>query len=167
MERTADQQAQEKVWDLIKDIKVAQLVTHSADDGLHARPMVAQQDRFAGELWFFSWANSAKTREIKDDQNVLLAYSDPNQQNYVSLTGRAQVVRDREKIKELWSEAMRTWFPKGADDPDIALIRVRVESAEYWDSPSSTLVYAYGYAKAVLTGESPSPGENKVVDFKP
>ena len=166
MERTSDHEARQKVWSLIKDIKVAHLVTHSPEDGLHARPMVAQQKEFDGELWFFTRAHSAKTREIKDDQTVLLAYAEPSDQNYVSLSGTARIVRDQAKIHEMWSEMMRTWFPKGKDDPEIALIKVDVKTAEYWDSSSSAIVYAYGYAKALLTGESPKPGDNKVVDFK-
>ena len=32
------------------------------------------------------------------------------------------------------------WFPEGKDDPEIALLRVNLEKAEYWDSPSSTVV---------------------------
>ena len=58
------------------------------------------------------------------------------------------------------------WFPKGPDDPAICLIRVGVESAEYWDAPAASWVYAYGYVKARLTGEPPhNVGENKVVNF--
>ena len=58
---------------------------------------------------------------------------------------------------------MRTWFPKGQDDPDIALLEVRVEMAEYWDAPSSAMVHAYGYVKAVTTGKPPHPGGNEKV----
>ena len=72
----------------------------------------------------------------------------------------------RAKVKELWSESLRTWFPKGADDPDIALLRVTVDAAEYWDSPSSAMVHLYGYVKAVTTGKRPDPGENEKVDLR-
>ena len=60
---------------------------------------------------------------------------------------------------------MRTWFPKGIDDPEAALLKVAVDGAEYWDAPNSTMVHAYGYLKARLTGESPHPGENEKVSF--
>jgi hypothetical protein len=60
---------------------------------------------------------------------------------------------------------MRAWFPKGTDDPQIALIRVHPAKGEYWDSPSSTLVHLYGYAKAVVTGESPKPGDQAKVNL--
>ena len=121
---------------------------------------------FNGELWFASREGTPKLDEIAEHTQVLLAYSEPKGQNYVSISGTARIVRDSAKVKELWSEPARVWFPKGPDDPSIALICVKVESAEYWDSPSSAWVYAYGYAKARLTGEPPHDvGENKVVNF--
>lgn len=155
----------QKVWELIKEVRIALLVT-SADQGLRGRPMAAMNKDFDGELWFASRRDAPKLDEIKDDAHVLLAYSEPKEQNYVSVAGNARVVHDVAKVKELWSEPMRVWFPKGPEDPDIALIRVTVTSAEYWDSPSSAWVFAFGYAKARLTGEAPRDvGENKVVNF--
>lgn len=156
----------QKVWDLIKDIRVALLVTTGEGGKLHGRPMAAMNKDFDGTLWFASREGAPKLGEIAQDTHVLLAYSDPSSQHYVSVSGSATVVHDVEKVKELWSEPARVWFPKGPEDPDIALIRVEVESAEYWDAPSSAWVYAFGYAKARLTGKSPHDvGENKVVNF--
>ena len=155
----------QKVWELIKDVRIALLVT-AADNGLRGRPMAAMNKDFDGELWFASRKDAPKLDEIKDDGHVLLAYSEPKQQNYVSVAGTARVVHDPAKVAELWSEPMRVWFPKGAEDPDIALICVTVTSAEFWDAPSSAWVYAMGYAKARLIGKSPRDvGENKVVNF--
>lgn len=166
MQTRSDQEAHEKVFDLIKDIRVAQLVTTDASGKLRARPMVAQQEKFEGVLWFFSSSGSGKIDEIEHHPEVLVAYSDPRGQNYVSVVGTAQIVKDRNKVRELWSEPMRVWFPKGVDDPDIALIRVDVKEAEYWDAPSSTFLHAYGYVKALATGKSPNPGDTAHVEFK-
>ncbi len=159
METKHGHDARQKVWDMIKDIKVTLMATHDVEGALHARPMVARQEDFDGTLWFFSRADSRKIQEITHNPTILLNYSDPEHQNYVAITGTADIVRDREIIKDLWSEGMRTWFPDGAEDPNLVAIRVSAESAEYWDSPSSALVYAYGYVKARLTGESPKPGD--------
>ena len=156
----------QKVWELIKDIQTSLLVTTGTGGQLHGRPMVALNKEFDGDLWFASRQGAPKLDEIGDNRHVLLAYSEPKSQNYVSISGLAALVRDPAKVASLWSEAMRVWFPKGPDDPSITLIKVEVESAEYWDAPSSAWVYATGYAKARLTGESPkNVGENKVVDF--
>ena len=83
----------------------------------------------------------------------------------MSLSGNATLVTDKTLIEAHWSESMRTWFPKGKDDPEIALLKVTVTAAEYWDAPNSKMLHAYGYVKAVVTGESPSPGGNKKVAF--
>ena len=165
MEQISNSEAQSKVWDMIKDIRVALLVTRDQSDQLHARPMVAANKDFLGELWFFTYASSPKVAEIEHDPEVLLSYSEPKDQNYVSLRGKASVSHDRAKINDLWNEHLKTWFPKGKEDPNIALIRVDIEGAEYWDSPSSTFVYLYGYVKASLTGKPPEPGDNRKVDF--
>ncbi len=120
---------------------------------------------FDGVLWFFTRAGSHKVSEVEHENRVNVSYSDSHKQNYVSLSGTTSVVTDSSVIKAHWSEAMRTWFPKGSDDPEIAILRVDVTQAEYWDSPSSTMVYLYGYVKAVTTGSSPKPGENEKVSL--
>jgi len=157
-----------KVWDLIKDIRFAMMATQERDGSMHARPMSAMQTEFNGTLWFMSRDSSLKIEDLEANPKVLLTYADPDKHHYVSISGTARVTRDRAKVKELWSEAERVWFPKGPDDPNIALIGVDVSEAEYWDSASSTMVYAYGYVKARLTGEPPSDnalGENKKVNL--
>ena len=156
----------QKVWELIKDIRIALMVTTGDAGRLSGRPMAALNKEFDGTLWFASREGAPKLGEIADHAQVLLAYSEPKSQDYVSLSGRATLVRDTAKVKALWSEPLRVWFPKGPDDPGITLIKVDIESAEFWDAPSSAWVYAMGYAKARLTGEAPKDvGENKVVTF--
>jgi general stress protein 26 len=134
---------------------------------MRGRPMRAVSTKnFDGTLWFFTDQPSPKAEEVRHDPRVLLAYSDPSKQNYVSLFGEGQVMRDPAKQKELWSEPLRAWFPDGPEDPKAGLLKVTIEGAEYWDAPSSTLVHAYGYVKARLTGEPPHPGANDKVEFK-
>ena len=160
-------EVKKKVFEMIRDIKVALMATQDGNGLAHARPMVAvaPKEEFNGTLWFFTRDHSRKVEEIERSQGVLLSYSEPSDQNYVSLTGKAKIVRDQAIVDQLWTEGMRTWFPNGPKDPEIALIKVTAEEAEYWDSPSSVLVYAYGYAKARLTGESPNPGDAGKVEF--
>ena len=165
-EAKTDHEQREKVRELIKDVQTTVMVTHGDGEKLRGRPMVAAGlDPDGRTLWFFSASGTEKTAEIARNDRVLLSYSDPSSQNYVAVSGTARVVRDVAKQKELWTESMKTWFPKGAEDPAIALIAVEMTGAEYWDSPSSTLLHAYGYVKATLTGEPPKGGENERVSF--
>ena len=79
----------------------------------------------------------------------------------MSLSGRATLVQDRAAIDAHWSDILSTWFPKGKEDPDVALLRIEVSDAEYWDAPNSVMVHAYGYLKAKLTGVPPKGGDNE------
>lgn len=167
VETRTDAEARRKVWDMIRDVEVAMMVTLDGQGRMRGRPMRAVSTKdFSGTLWFFTSQPSPKTEEIGHDERVLLAYADPKTQDYVAVSGSAQVVRDPAKQKELWSEPLRAWFPAGPDDPRAALLKVEVEGAEYWDAPSSTFVHAYGYVKARLTGEPPQAGENDKVAFR-
>ena len=146
-----------KLWDLIKTVEIAMLVTEDGEY-LRSRPMAMSQKDFDGTLWFFTRASSHKVSEVEADHRVNLSFAHPGKQDYVSVSGRASLVRDHAAIEEHWAESVRTWFPQGKDDPEIALLKVAVQQAEYWDAPSSAMLHAYGYVKAVTTGKSPEPG---------
>jgi general stress protein 26 len=146
----------EKLYDLIDDIRICMMTTTGERSRMFSRPMYALAPDEAGDLWFFTRIASPKVNELAPDGEVNLAFSHPGKQHYVSVSGRAEVLRDRRRIEEKWSEPMRTWFPKGKDDPELALVRVHPHSGEYWDSPSSAVVHLYGYVKASLTGEPPN-----------
>ena len=160
-----DHESRQKIWEMIKDIRIALMVTTDDDGRLRSRPMAVHQTSYDGHLWFFTKVTSSKIEQIEGNPDLLLAYSDPDRQNYVSVTGKAEVIRDRELIRGMWSEMLRIWFPKGQDDPELALIKVTMQDAEYWDSPSSAMVLAFGYLKSRITGESPDPGTHGRVRF--
>src|SRR5690349_5444959 len=163
----ADRNDIEKIRDLIKGIRFAMLTTVDTDGSLRSRPMATQEAEFDGELWFFTGASSPKVDEVERDHRVNVSYAAPDDNTYVSVSGTARMVRDKAKAKELWNPALKAWFPEGLDDPDLALLRVRVEKAEYWDSPSSKMVQLYGLAKAMLTGKRADDiGENEKIDLQ-
>jgi general stress protein 26 len=157
-----------KLRGLVKGIDIAMLTTVDSTDGtLRSRPMSTNGDiEFDGDLWFFTRASSHKVDEIERSPQVNASFAQPEKQNYVSMSGTAVLVTDREKMKELWTPHLKAWFPQGTDDPDMALLKVNVDKAEYWDAPSSLVVHAYGMLKATLTGQSPKGGEDVKVDLR-
>ncbi len=165
VETRTDAEAKRKVWEMIREVEVAMMVTQDEEGRFRGRPMRASQKEFDGVLWFFTQADSPKVEEAREDERVLLAYSDPRGQNYVSIYGHAEVVRDAEMQKRLWSEPLRTWFPGGAEDPKVALLKVTCEGAEYWDAPSSAVAHVISMAKAMVTGKPANPGDNKKVEL--
>jgi general stress protein 26 len=157
---TYRQQQLRKLDELIKNIRIAMLTTMEEDGSLRSRPMAAPQMAFQGELWFFTSADASKVAASQQHRQVNVSFADPEHQDYVSVSGIASLVRDRQKMEELWSPWFATWFPQGLNDPNLALLKVAVEQAEYWDAPSSTMVYLYGVVKTTLTGKGPQAGEH-------
>ena len=164
-EKTAVSHDISKLVDKIKDIRIAMMTTAEPDGSLRSRPMYTHAPEADGTLWFFSEKDSSKIDEVQQDRHINLGYANPDDNVYVAITGTAAVVTDPAKIKELWRESLRGWFPKGQDDPNIALLKVTIETGEFWDSPNATLLRAFAYAKAVVTGEryQPGPDEHSVV----
>ncbi len=157
----------EKLRELVKDIDFCMLTTIDEGGDLHSRPMSSNGDIDEnGDIWFFTSASSLKVSEIEKLPKVNVSFADPDNQRYVSVSGTAQLVRDRAKIDELWRPEFKIWFPKGKEDPEVALLRVSLEKAEYWDSPSSTIGYALSFVSSLVTGKEPDMGENRKVDLQ-
>ena len=127
--------------------------------------MSTQEFEFDGDLWFFTSDKTHKAAEIKADNRVNVAYSKPDDNTYVSVSGRGEIVKNKAKIEELWSPILKAWFPDGLDDPSLCLLKVAVEQAEYWDAPSSKLVQLFGFVKALATGQEADYGENEKMTF--
>ncbi|WP_242928090.1 pyridoxamine 5'-phosphate oxidase family protein [Pontibacter vulgaris] len=151
--------------DKIKDIDIAMMTTVEDDGCLRSRPMRNQTVKEDGVIWFFTGYESGKSHELQNDSHVNLSYSKPDDNLYVSVSGKATLTKDKQKIDELWNPALKAWFPEGKDDPNIGLIKVTIDKAEYWDSPNSAVVHLIGVAKAAITGEQYKPGENKKINL--
>ncbi len=149
-----------KIQDMIKNIRIAMLATAGTDGCIYSRPMATQETRFQGELWFLTRQDSGKVNEIRHDAHVNVAYADTENASFVSLSGRAEVSKDRERIHQLWNPIYKAWFPDGVDDPNIAAIRVVVEEAEYWDAPSNAIARNLQILKAAVTGGDSQVGEH-------
>jgi general stress protein 26 len=148
---------------LMRDIRIAMLTTVAQDGALRSRPMATADFEFDGDLWFFTRASSPKTGELMDDQRVNVSFADAEKNRYVSVSGRATLVRDRDRARALWSRFHKAWFPEGKNDPDLALIKITVDRAEYWDGPASKMVHLAWLTRAALTGDAapPSAGERR------
>lgn len=157
----ADPKAAAHLRDLISNISVAMLTTVTPDGALHSRPMFTQDFRDAGELWFFISDDGDGAHDLAAEHGVNLSYADPTRERYVSVTGMAEVVHDPELNHELWSPSLTRYFPQGLEDPHLALLRVRIETAEYWDVPSRRMARLGEEAAA-----TPADGEHTKIDIR-
>jgi general stress protein 26 len=153
----------EKLAELIDEIRVGMLTTLEPDGSLRSRPLATLRMDSDGRLWFFTSITSPKVAEIDQHNHVCISYANPEEQDYVSVSGATQILRERATIKELWSAWAKPWFPDGPDDPDLALLCVTIETAEYWDAPGSKMVQLFGLAKAIQSGDDKALGEHAKV----
>ncbi|NMM11041.1 MAG: pyridoxamine 5'-phosphate oxidase family protein [Polaromonas sp.] len=154
----------EKLWDLIKDIRFGMFTHRHANGMLHSLPLTTQNRSMdeAATLFFFISRKSEVDSQIQQDNHVNVAYSSPSDDRYVSVSGDAFLVEDSGKKETLWSPMAKAWFPGGPTDPDLALMEVRINHAEYWDVKESKMVQLAKMAKAAFTGEPPRDlGEHK------
>lgn len=147
-------------WDLMEKIGFAMLVTRDGEQ-MRARPMSAFIERDHNAIYFLTDARRHKDDEIAAHPEVNLAFADPSHQKYVSLTGMAAVSNDRVKIRELFSTPAKAWWDS-ADDPNIRVLKVTPNDAEFWDSPGSLVSYVK-MAAAAVTGARPDLGDNRKV----
>jgi general stress protein 26 len=147
-------------WELMEKIGFAMLVTQDGDQ-LRARPMSAFVERDSNAVYFLTDARRHKDEEIARHPKINLSFADPGDQKYVSLTGTAVISNDRAKIKELFSTPAKAWWDS-ADDPNIRVLKVTPNDAEFWDSPGSIVSYVK-MAAAAVTGSRPDLGDNRKV----
>jgi len=154
-----------KLRKIIKKARVAMLTTVASDGSLRSRPMATPDAAFDGELWFFTHYSSPKSGEIQENQKVNVTYASPKSERYVSVSGTAALVRDPEKVKELWRGGLKEWFPEGKKDPDLALLKVTIDKAEYWDANENRMVDIPSSLKR--NAETRSPGRRLDPAVKP
>lgn len=159
-----------ELYDLIDDMEVAMLTTRRQDGRLVSRPMQTQNVDSELDLWFVTSDQTDKFDELEHDPNVNLAYYDDSSREWVSVSGRARLVRDRQQIERLYDASWRVWLEKQDDrrdgtasDPRIVLIAVEVDSAVYMKSHASAPKKAYEIVKSFVTGERPDVADVKHV----
>jgi len=156
-----EQNPTEHFHTLLKKFHTAMLVTRTQAGELRARPMAIAQIDDACRVWFFSGRSSGKIDEIEDETQVKVVCQQDHSIN-LSISGVARLSRDPAKIDELWNETYKTWFPKGRNDPDLALISVEPEEGEYWDNEGfNRIKYLFETAKAYATGTRPEINEGE------
>lgn len=162
-------EARDQLWDLIKDIKFGMFTSRHGNGHLHSRPMTIQNKRLDSDdcLWFFMSRRNDAVADLQTDPAVNVSFADPSDDSYVSVTGRARVVDDMKKKDELFTTMAKAWFPGGSNDPDLALVRVDIVHAGYWDVEKSKIVQLFEMAKAAVTGKPPTDiGEHEEVRLR-
>jgi general stress protein 26 len=151
----------DKLKALLERFDSAMLITHAQGEKMRARPMAIGKVEDNCDLWFLTGKESPKVHEIEKNQQVGVVCQD-GEKICISISGRAELVNDRRKLGEMWKEPFKVWFPGGKEDPEIRLIFVRGDEAEYWDTHGGKGVsYVFSAVKSYATGEKPEIKEGE------
>ena len=148
----------------VEHIRTAMLTTYTKD-GFHSRPMGTAQIDNDENIWFFTNEYSGKAKEISTENAVSVTYTDVHHHTYISILGNAELVEDKDKMKELWNPFVKAFFPKGLEDPQLVLLKVAMTDAEYWDSSSSSIVVLFNMLKAAVTSTEYDEGHHGKIDL--
>lgn len=142
----------QELHDLLKEFDVAMLVTRTPEGFLRARPMAVQDPKEmpGSDLWFVTGDETPKVGEIEQEQQVAVTCYRHWDRAYLSISARARVEHDQEAVKRLWKPDWKAWMPGGPDDPHIALIKLTIEQAEYWEPTGGRLRILYEMVKGVI-----------------
>ena len=151
----------DKVYEMLREFDTTMLVTVGGEQQMHARPMAVVEVEDDGAIWMMTSASSRKLEEITEDPRALLVCENGRSQQ-LSISGRARVVVDPGRVRRLWKEPYRVWFPNGPDDSDIALLAIDPLMAEFWDtSGTNRVAYFWETVKAYMTGERPKSSDDR------
>ena len=144
MSATVQSDPIEAVAHLIEGVPIAVLTSCDEHGSMHSRPVATQNLLFDGELWFFNTRGSRLVANLQVHPQVNLGYAHGGRHTYVSITGRAAVIDDLQQVRMLWRLIYPTRFPHGAEDPDLALVRITITHANSWEPSGHSLIHPDG-----------------------
>lgn len=119
---------------IVSAVPYPTLITTDRDGHPQARTVQPQQPDSAWTVWIATNPRTRKVGEITRHPHVALHYFDQATLSYVTLIGRARVVRDRATMDAHWSPAWDAFYP----DRNSGVVLI-VVTAERLEVVSSTL----------------------------
>lgn len=152
----------EKIFEMLRGFETVMLATANPEGRIESRPMqVVDIDERTGTIWFFTGRESRKVHEILDNAQVAVVCQD-KRSTYLCLSGTGMIVHEPSRVRHLWKEPFRAWFPGGPDDPNLRLLVVEPLLAEYWDNRGANkLEYMFDAARAYVSGDRPQVAEGE------
>jgi general stress protein 26 len=158
---SSDDRARRRAVEIAQDARFCMVTSTAPDGALHARPMTPQLVTDDLEAWFFISRSSEHAADLVARPRVNLSFQGSG--DWLSVAGKAAIVDDRRLAEEMWNPVVDAWFPDGPGDPDVVLLRVAAESAEYWKAPGGRVASVLSFVKAKLNGR-PLEGESGAFD---
>lgn len=152
------EEGRKKLKQLVKEIKVAMMITSLGQKPLSAVPMFTKKIQDDGIIWFLSSSTSEHNENLEKQNEMQLLYSDPSSMKFLSVYGRAEIIKDQEVLKDLYNPKTDAWF-SGPEDPNLTAIKFTSTDAHYWSPKSNKYISLLKLAGAAITGEKQDIGE--------
>lgn len=152
------EEGKKKLKQLVKEIKVAMMITAIGQKPLSAVPMFTKKIQDDGTIWFLSSSTSEHNDNLEKQDEMQLLYSDPSSMKFLSVYGRAEITTDKEVLKDLYNPKTDAWF-SGPEDPNLTAIKFSTTDAHYWSPKSNKYISLLKLAGAAITGEKQDIGE--------
>jgi general stress protein 26 len=159
----SDAQDISKVTGIINDSRIGMVTTINGDGALVSRPLAVQDVEDDGDMWFFTSKDTSPVAHVRANPAVNVSFGKGTE--WVSVAGQAEVVTDRQQIRDRWNQAVEAWFPDGPETPEAVLLHVDSDSAEYWTSPGGTAATVLQWVKSKVTHSRMSVGESGTVEL--
>jgi len=123
----------------MRKIDFTLLTTRTEGGALAARPMSNNGDvDFDGDSYFFAYESARSVSDIARDPNVSLSLQGSagllgKPPLFITIQGRAELVRDKAVFAEHWTSDLDRWFEDGIDTPGVVMIHVHASRLHYWD----------------------------------
>ncbi|MBO1902420.1 pyridoxamine 5'-phosphate oxidase family protein [Leucobacter weissii] len=152
-----------KVVELMREERFVMLSTVTEEGKIVSHPMTPQQVTDDGAVWFFIASSSEAADSVRRHPEANLSFA--NTDSWLSVSGSASLVDDPAKVAELWDARVEAYFPEGKQDPDLALLRVDGDSAQFWGVDGGKIVGAVRVLASKLLGTE-GPGGTDTVEFR-
>jgi len=151
-EHLSGTKAIEQLKEIVDHQRTCMMVTDTTTFPSHGRPMAVSEVDDNGVFWFLTLRTSEKFDDIVKDPRMSLYFSNPSDQEFMSVHGRCEVLNDMARKKELWSVWAKAWVPDGVENPDLRVLKLTPEDGYYWDTKEGKVVASVKIAFALLTG---------------
>jgi general stress protein 26 len=147
--------AGDRLREAVDAVRFAMVTTVDRDGTLHSRPMATQRADADGTLWFLAAAGSALVRQLREQPALLVTYGCTRLRRYVSINGVATLMRCARTAGALWDDSVAAQFPDGPADPGVVVVKVSVDTAEYWDPVPAPVAFPRFIETVKAAGPAP------------
>jgi general stress protein 26 len=120
------------VSEKMRKLDICMLTTKTSRGLVTSRPMSNNGDvEYDGNSWFFTFDKTRTVKDISENPQVNLGFNGPKDL-FISLTGKAKLVKNKATMAEHWLDELNRWFPQGLETPGIIMIHVKAKRIKFW-----------------------------------